>query len=79
MGGGGASLPSQRHDRAADQFLEQRLLVLEVQIDRSLGDAGALGDVVEPGRGKALVDEFLERRLDDRLTPLGGAFGAVRR
>ena len=35
-----------RHHLGADQFLEQGLLVGEVQIDRALGDAGALGDIL---------------------------------
>jgi len=43
----------QRHDRGADQFLEHRFLVLEVQVDRPLGDPRPLGDVVKPGGGKA--------------------------
>ena len=67
----------QRHDRGPDQFLEHRFLVLEVQVDRALGDAGAPGDVVEPRRGKAARDEFIHRRLDDRRAPLGRALGAV--
>ena len=68
----------QRHDRGADQLLEHRFLVLEVQVDRALGDAGALRDVVEPRRGKAARDELLHRRLDDRRAPLRRALGAVR-
>ena len=67
----------QRHQRGPDQFLEQRLLVLEVQVDRALGDAGALGDVVEPCRGKSARDELIQRRIDDGLTPLRRARGAA--
>ena len=67
----------QRHDGGADQLLEHRFLVLEVQIDRALGDAGAFGDVVEPRRRKPARDELVHRRLDDRPAPLGRALGAV--
>ncbi len=43
----------QRAQHRAHKFLEQALLVAEVEIDRALGDAGAARDVVEPGRRKA--------------------------
>jgi len=49
---GRAEPRDQRHDGGPDQFLKQRFLVLEVQIDRALGNARAFGDVVEPGRCK---------------------------
>jgi hypothetical protein len=52
-----------RTDLEAHQFLKQRLLVLEVEIDRALGDAGAARHVVEPRGGKAAFGEFVERRL----------------
>jgi hypothetical protein len=61
--------PDQRHDRGPDQLLEHRFLVLEVQVDRALGNAGAFGHVIKPGRGKAAGDELLQRRLDDRGAP----------
>jgi len=32
-----------------------------VEVDRALGDAGAAGDVVEPGGGKAARGKLLER------------------
>src|ERR1039458_5847120 len=67
-GGGGAA--DQRHQRRPYQFLEQRFLVLEMQVDGALGDAGAFGDVVEPRRRKAARDEFVQRRLDDGLAAL---------
>jgi len=41
-----------------------------MQVDRALGDASAFGDVVEPRRGKAARDEFIQRRVDDGLAPL---------
>ena len=59
----------------AHQFLEQALLVAEVEIDRALGDAGAPRDVVEAGRGKAGGGEFFERGGEDRVAPLGLAGG----
>ena len=59
----------------ADQLLEQRLLVGEVQIDRALGDPGAPRHVVEPGRGKAAGGELVERRRQDGVAPLGAARG----
>jgi hypothetical protein len=49
-----------------------------VQIDRAFGDAGALGDVVEPGRGEAAGDELVQRRLNDGRAPLRRPLGAVR-
>ena len=63
----------QRHQCCPYQFLKQRLLVLEVQIDRAFGDAGAAGDVVEPRRGVPARDEFIHRRIDDGLATLRGA------
>jgi hypothetical protein len=48
-----------------------------VQVDRALGDAGALGDVVDPRRGEAARDKLVECRLDDRRAPLRRALGAV--
>ena len=70
----------QRADHGADlkahQLLKQRFLVLEVQIDRALGDAGAARHVVEPRRGEAALGEFVERRLEDGGAALGRPGGA---
>src|SRR6185437_7958210 len=51
-------------------------LVVEVEIDRALGDAGARRDVVDTGRREAARAELVERRLHDRgaaRLALGGA------
>jgi len=40
-----------------------------VEINRALGDAGAFGDVIQSGRGEPARDEFVERSIDDGLTP----------
>jgi hypothetical protein len=45
-----------------DHRLEQRLLALEVEVERALGDAGARRDVVEARRRKAALDKEIERR-----------------
>src|SRR5205085_2121787 len=55
--------------------LEQRLLVREVEIDRALGDAGALGHIVEPRALVAARGELLERGRKDRGAP---GFGGER-
>ena len=55
---------------------EQIELVGEMQVDRSLGDAGPLGDIVEPRRGKAACCKFVERGGKDRIAALGAALGA---
>ena len=68
----------QRREHGADQFLEQALLVAEVEIDRALGDAGALGHVVEPRRLEAAGGEFIERRGKDRLAAGGAALPDAR-
>src|SRR5665647_1028486 len=60
----------QRHQRGPYQLFEHRFLVLEVQIDRALGDAGAPGDIVKPGRGESARDELLQCGVDDGLPPL---------
>jgi hypothetical protein len=59
-------------DRLAHDALEQRGLVLEVEIDRSLRQAGAFSDIVEPGRGEALLDEQRQRRVEDLAGALSG-------
>ena len=63
----------QRREHGADQFLEQALLVAEVEIDGALGDAGALGHVVEAGRREAAGGELVERGGKDRLAAGGAA------
>src|SRR4029079_12484541 len=59
----------QRHQRGPYQFLKQRLLVFEVQVDRPFGDASSLGDIVQSCRGESASDEFIQSSIDDRLAP----------
>ena len=59
----------QRAQHRAHEFLEQALLVAEVEVDRALGDAGAAGDVVEPGGGKASRGKLLERGGENGRAP----------
>jgi hypothetical protein len=47
-----------------------------VQIDRALGDAGALRDVVESRPCKTARREFIERSFEDGDAPGGGALGS---
>ena len=65
------SLKSSDHgiELEAYQFLKQRLLVGEVEIDRALGDAGAARHVVEPRGSEAAGRKFIERRAKGRLPP----------
>ena len=56
----------------ADQFLEQRLLVGEVEIDRGLHNPGPLRDVLEPRARKSARCELVEGRRQDRGTTLLG-------
>ena len=65
-----------RTDLKAHKLLKERFLVLEVEIDRALGDAGAPRHVVEPRGGKAAFGEFVERRLQDCASPLRRLGGA---
>jgi hypothetical protein len=48
-----------------DHLVEHALLGLEIEIDRALGDARPGRDVLQPGRGIAALDEFLEGRVED--------------
>ena len=57
-------LADARDDVIAHHRLEEVFLVLEVEVERPLGDAGARGDVVEPGARIALFDEEFERGGD---------------
>ena len=49
---------------------EQVLFVLEIDVDGALGDAGALGDVIERRHGVAVAREFAERRFEYFLRAL---------
>jgi hypothetical protein len=43
----------------------------KVEVDRRLAEPGARRDVVQTGRGESLLDEQLQRRLEDLARPLG--------
>jgi hypothetical protein len=53
------------HDRG-----EQVLLGLVVEVERALADAGAPGDLVQPGAAKPFSAKHLERRGHDLRRPL---------
>ena len=57
-------------DQAAHDSAKELLLVLEIEIDRPLGDAGPLGDVVESRGGESLHSEHIECRREDLFVPL---------
>src|SRR5438105_5955184 len=59
------SLGEDGDDRLSDERLEKRFFVVEVEVDRACGDAGAARDVLELGRGEAAVGEDLEGGGDD--------------
>src|SRR6266545_2080844 len=63
------ALLDHRHDRLTDQRFEQRFLVLEVEVDRALRDAGAAGDILELGGRKPAVGKDLQRGADDLFRP----------
>src|SRR5262249_53123682 len=67
---GGRDRARQRAQHRAHEFLEQALLVTEVEVDRALGDARAAGDVIEPRCSKAPRGELLERSSEDGGAPL---------
>ena len=58
-----------RQQRLAHDRLEQLLLAVEVEVERALADAGAGGDVLDPGGGEAASGEALQRRSKDLLRP----------
>src|SRR5262249_5978555 len=60
----------QRTQHRTQEFLEQALLVAEVEVDRALGDAGAAGDVVEPGGGQAARGKLVECGGENGRAPL---------
>jgi hypothetical protein len=64
-------------DRLAHDALEQRGLVLEVEIDSSLRQAGAFSDIVEPCRGETLFDEQRQRGVDDLARTLSGGTALI--
>src|SRR6267378_27364 len=69
------ALGEHRNDRLPDQRLEQRLFVLEVEIDGAFGDTGSTRDVLELRGGKTPIGEDLQRGADDLFRT--GIFPAV--
>jgi hypothetical protein len=57
------------NDGFADDRLEQRFLALEIEIERAFGNTRSLGDVLEPRRRESVLDERVERGIQD----VGGA------
>src|SRR5262249_61387526 len=51
----------------ANQLLEQRLFVREMQIDRSFGDSRPACDVFKPRRRKASRGKFIKGAREDRF------------
>ena len=69
-------------DRLADDGLQKRRLVVEVEIDRRLAEPGPSRDVLEPRRRETALREQIQRGLDDfsgpRIgPPLAGRLGHV--
>jgi len=60
----------ERSDRHVDQFREQGLLVLEVQVDRLLRHAAGARHIVHAGRGVAVGEEQLLGGSQDPLPAL---------
>ena len=54
-------VPTKGVSIVADQFLEQALLVAEVEIDSAFGDARAARHVLEAGGLEAAAGKFVER------------------
>ena len=67
-----------RHDGVPHHLAKELFLVREVEIDGALGEAGALGDVLEPGGGEAALAEHRERGVEDLLRPLLGKAAPAR-
>jgi hypothetical protein len=58
--------------------LDSMFLIGEIQIDRALGEAGALGDVVETRDRESAFAEDFERRLEDLPRALSGEAAPTR-
>src|SRR5262249_36208089 len=56
--------------------LKQRLLVLEVQVNRSFRHAGAARHIVDARRCKSARGKFIERRRENGLSPCSTLFGS---
>ena len=52
------------------------LLVVEVDVNRALGHAGAFGDLIKRGYGVTVARELGERGLEDFVRALGLAAAA---
>ena len=68
------SRPGQLAGRLLDQRIQHGILGREVEIDGTLGEAGAFRDVLDAGLGKALFTEHGEGGIQDFI---GSGFGAA--
>ena len=59
------SLGEDGNDRLSNERLEESFFIVEVEVDRAFGNAGAARDVLELGRGEPAVGEDLEGGADD--------------
>ena len=62
----------QGNKHRANQLLEQRLFVREMQIDCAFGDRGPACDVFEPRRRKASRGKFIKGGRQDRFSARSG-------
>ena len=62
-----------RDGRLPDHLAEELFLIGEVEVDRALGDSGAIGDVLESGFGESAFAEDLESGLNDLLGSVLGS------
>ena len=59
--------------RRSGHQVEERLLALDVEIERALGDAHGLGDVGHLGAAVAAVDEDVGRDVDQPVETIEGS------
>src|SRR6185295_3888360 len=69
-------------DGLVQESFEHGFFALEIEVDRPLGNAGALTDILHARRGESLLGENKKRRLEDFLRsrvlpppPAHGRFG----
>ena len=61
-----------RRQSVLDRLPEQLVLIVEVEIDSALGDAGAAGNLIEGGVGDSGLAEDSKGRVEDLVGPVGG-------
>ena len=64
-------------EHGANQLLEQRLFVREMQIDRAFGDPRPVCDILEPRRRKASRGKFIKGGPQDRFPARGALLRAA--